>query len=238
MKADVPAALAVPQLIIPSWVPEPIAQHVRTMQANDIASIRYEMTREDDYFDVAVFQDELAGIVEHYSPLVCDRRMQGVWRELTRKRDGAFLHPALSGDQDAALVELFDTALMCQIRREATTTRGHVEQERDRFLAKAAELQRDAAEMDWEYFTKLLAAAQVYRDHASKIYTANIATVLEYQHDGRARWVALTISAKFRELFASPMYGLSAIITSIIRGREITSRTVRSWCDNLPQYAI
>ena len=50
---------------------------------------------------------------------------------------------------------------------------------------------------------------------------------LERKHDGRGRWVALTIGDKFRALFGKPMYGLTTTITSVVLGREIESRTVR-----------
>ena len=43
------------------------------------------------------------------------------------------------------------------------------------------------------------------------------------------RWVALTIGNTFRTLFGSPMYGLTATITSVVLGREIELRTVRQW---------
>ena len=52
---------------------------------------------------------------------------------------------------------------------------------------------------------------------------------LERKHDGRARWVALTIGNTFRTLFGKPMYGLTATITSVVLGREIKLRTVRQW---------
>src|SRR5262249_15979493 len=61
--------------------------------------------------------------------------------------------------------------------------------------------------------------------------------VLEREHDGTARQLALTISDKFRELFGKPMYGLTATITSVVLGREIESRTARQGGGNPPPYA-
>ena len=56
-----------------------------------------------------------------------------------------------------------------------------------------------------------------------------MATALERRHDGRARWVALTIADTFRILFGKPMYGLTATIASVILDREIEPRTVQQW---------
>ena len=52
---------------------------------------------------------------------------------------------------------------------------------------------------------------------------------LERKHDGRARWVALTIGNKLHALFGLSMYGLTTTITSVVLGREIELRTVRQW---------
>ena len=45
-----------------------------------------------------------------------------------------------------------------------------------------------------ERFRKLVDAAQAYEDHAGEIYAASLAMALEREHDGRARWVALTMA--------------------------------------------
>jgi hypothetical protein len=234
MKAD----LLPTRLDIPSWVPEPIAQWARARHATEINSIYYEASKEDVYLNDAIVEDELADRATRYLPLVRDRRMQSVWRELYRRRNGAFLYPARSGDQDAALIELINTALMCRIRREATTTRSEIEQERDRFLARADQLLADILTLEGKHVGKLFAAAQAYRDHANEIYASNSTTALERRHDGGGRWVALTISDKFRELFDQPMYGLTATITSVILDRDIKTRTVRKWCGNPPRCAL
>jgi hypothetical protein len=187
--------------------------------------------------------DQLADVAERYWPLACDPRMKGVWRELSRKRDGTFLYPARAASQDAALVELFETALACQQEHGSTMTRGELEQRRDRYLAKAVELRDDAFMMRggsdvMERFLKLQAAAQAYQDYANEIYASSLPMSVERKHDGPARWVALTISNTLRTLFGLPMYRLTATITSVILGREIDSRTVRYWCDKPPQDAV
>jgi hypothetical protein len=229
MKADV-LSPAPSRLAIPSWVPEPIAQLVRTMRADDIASLRWESLREGVQPNNAMVLDEAAEIADRYLPLACDPRMQNVWRELTRKKDGAFLRTARNGDQDTALVELLITAVGCRIwRNEATTTRKQAEQERDRWLALADELDRHATTLDSKYLHTLMVAAQAYRDQADKVYTASSVMALKHKHDGRARWVVLTIADACQRLFSLPMYGTTATIASIVLGCDITSRRVQQW---------
>jgi hypothetical protein len=256
MKADVFPAL--PGLDIPSWVPEPIAQCARDEYAADVEPIYQAYLKENGWLDdvpddlvdqisrelvrddvVArtnlatdpVVQDELAEVANRYWRLVCDPRMEGVWRYLSRR---IFLHPACGLSQDAALIELFKTTLACQHERGATMTRDAIEQERDRSLAKAEELRNDAFTMlggsdGMERFRALRAAAQALEDSARESYANSVATSLERKHDGPARWVALTISDKLRELFDSSMYGVTAIIASVILGRKIKPRSVQQW---------
>ena len=141
-------------------------------------------------------------------------------------------------DQDAAMLELFNTALACQ-----ETARGHDDAAPGRAAARSLSRQgrrtegrrhRDAGAVPasiecQERYQKLEDAAQAYEDYASEIYATSLPMALERRHDGRARWVALTIGNKFRTLFGSPMYGLTATITSVVLGREIEPRTVRQW---------
>jgi hypothetical protein len=203
--------------------------------------------------------------------LVCDPQMRSVWKELSRRRrDGTFLYPARDAwwerrmffllpvggapsaadareRQDKAVVELFDTVLACKLLHLATTTRREAEQQRDHYLAKAQELERDALTMvsnpetmvsNPECFAykrdersrRLREAAKTYKDYAHETYTAAIRMALDRNHDGRARWVALTIANKLHELFGLPMYGLTATITSVALGRTVTPRAVRQWC--------
>jgi hypothetical protein len=226
MKTDV----IPPRLGIPSWVPEPIARNASYHYGADVSQ----------------------------AALICDLRMKGVWRQLSRPaRNGAFLYPArplsaptAKDQQDAAMLQLFNVAYRCwELDGETTMTRGQAEQQRNCFLAKAEELRTDALTMrmqprlsdeladeaaahagyasNEERYQKLLAAARAYEDYAREI---SFAGALEREHDGRARWVALTIADAFRTLFGKPMYGLTATIASVILGREIDPRTVRWWC--------
>ena len=174
MKADVHPATALRQLDIPSWVPDVIAQYVGARYAADVdwaieqhsgravisGSIRTRcaddlpvdtsthLLRDDVVLREAIadlVRDDLADITGRYLPLACDRRMKGVWRELSRHNsNGGFLHPAIGLDQDAAMLELFETAVMCRKQRGATTTRRAGRAARDHWLARAGELRDDA----------------------------------------------------------------------------------------------
>jgi hypothetical protein len=77
---------------------------------------------------------------------------------------------------------------------------------------------------------KLLAAAEAYKKYARAIYRAQ-PSLPQRECDIHARLVALRISARFRELFGSPMYGLTAIIASIVLNRRVDPRTVRHWAE-------
>jgi hypothetical protein len=266
MKADAFPATVPPKLDIPSWVPDVIAQSVSARYAADAAWVYREAFRESGYFaidrkddlpdeyldalirdDVALREnvadlarDDLADTTGRYLSLACDRRVKGVWRELSRHNsNGGWLHPAIGIDQDMAMLELFDTALACRKLPGATTTRRQAELGRDRWLTKAGELRDDARiiltsspAFDNAAYThrKLADAAKACEDYAREVYAASFGELaLERRHDGRARWVALTIGNKFRTLFGSPMYSLTATITSVILDREIEPGTVRKW---------
>jgi hypothetical protein len=198
--------------------------------------------------------------------LACDPQMCGVWQELYRRRaDGTtFLYPArdawwerrrymggllpagalaaadASERQDEALLELLDTMLACKLLPLTTTTRRAAEQERERYLAMADELELAAITMRenpdcsvdqrHERWRRLKEAAKICTDYAHETHVAAIRTALDHKHDGRVRWVALSIANKLHELFGSPMYSLTATITSVVLGRTVPPRRVRHWC--------
>jgi hypothetical protein len=267
--------LPVPPPVIPSWVPEIIVQSVRGQYELAVEAAYGAAARECGYFDefdddrvppefadalsrddvlranIADFvRDELADMAVRYQPLVCDPRMQSVWRQLSRRRPtGEFYYPArvssappAEEQQDLAMLELFNVAFRCQQKRHGeTTTRGAIEQRRDRYLAKAKELRADGRMMldhdggDWTSGMKrslaVEVAAQALEDYAREAYATNSAMAFDRKRDNRARWVALTIGNMFCKLFGEPMYGLTAKITSVILGREIATSTVRYWWD-------
>src|SRR5262249_1241614 len=131
--------------------------------------------------------------------LASDPQMRGVWKVLTRRRrDGGFVYPARSAWwqryqtpagappaeaarvwQGEAMLQLFDTALSCQLLPLVTMTRRQAEQQRDHYLAKAHQLEFDAKTMMAnpecfphkrdEYRDRLREAAKAYTDYAQKI---------------------------------------------------------------------
>jgi hypothetical protein len=247
---------------IPPWLPDVIAQSVCDKYAAAVDEAYRAAFREyfepevlDDWYlnhllrdddccaSVAglVNDDELVNMTERYLPLVNDLRMRGVWRELSRQRNGGFRYPAIGIDLDAAMLEVFNVALACRAQSKTTTTQRQAELERDHYLARADELRDDSFTlltesprgMSLERYQKLQDAAQAYEDHANEIYAANMLVALERRHDGRARWVALTIGNKFRALFGQPMYGQTATVASVVLGREIDSRTVQHWLQTM-----
>jgi hypothetical protein len=188
-----------------SVVPEPIAKCIK-----DISSSAFWR---DDI--VAMFHNPES--LDHQRAQWAKRKasiastMEGVWRELSRRTKNGFRYPALTGDpetspearQEAAVVELFNAIVDC-LRRDdgTTTTQKQAEQERDKLLIKAEQL-RFAGNMLMGSPDRgtLLDAARVYENLAHKTYANRMATALQRQHDGRARWVAITISSAFKQLY-------------------------------------
>jgi hypothetical protein len=187
MKAGLPRPLR-----IPAWVPKPVAQCARTGYAAEVRWKYAEAIKEfgppEDAADcdmlaeldeVRVYyvehvREDLAEIAKDYRVVVSNPQMRSVWHELSRRRNGGFLHPARTpstqevatdelferalacgllhparapSTQEAALIEVFDLALKCRKWHWTTTTRGGVERRRRRFLAKAEELEHDAISM-------------------------------------------------------------------------------------------
>jgi len=237
-RIEVSPSVALPALPIPSWVPAPVARSICTKYAkyvHELADLARDALPDEG-------RDYLVYVMELLLPVVSDPRMRGVWQELYRQhRDGTFLHPARPAGvpsaadarnrQDEAVVELFDAAaLACQQPLCATTTRHQAEQERNYYLAKAHDLECDTVTIgDIECCHWLWRAARAYRDHARETYKTAIWMAADRNHDGRARWVALVISNKLCELFGSPMYTLTATITSVVLSRDVKARTIRQW---------
>jgi hypothetical protein len=255
------------ELEIPSWVPESVTQYVRAKYAADVRRVYVKAIKKfelaDDIDDDATAQwhaeqlaecegvratyaddvrEDLGEIIWRYQALACDRRMRGVWRELSRqRRNGAPLYPT-SVPLPVAVLEVFKTALECRYLQVTSTTRAEAERQRRQYLAKANELERDAIatlhhitanKIECELWTTFQAAAEACRKYAKALRRVE-SSLPERECDTRARAVVWTISNKFRELFASPMYGLTATITSVVLDRQINPRTVEHWCSAPP----
>jgi hypothetical protein len=158
--------------------------------------------------------DESARIV--IARLACDPRMRGVWRELLRRRrDGTFMRLIL---QDA-------------LRPGRTLSRRQAERERNRLLDMAERLRNEVI-TEPEDVLRLTAAAETYEQLAKNIEQTGgpVPEVLDLDRahgDPTERWLAFAISWECRIMFASPLYGVTAIIMSVVLGREITPREVR-----------
>jgi hypothetical protein len=244
MKVDIPPKPERAPLRIPSWVPPSVGRVARGSYATVIAS-EQGSDGEDFYFNWGT---------KLLIPLVCDRRMRRVWDELRKRRsNGAFMHPATSSigaanaddRQGEAMARLFETAMNCTLAPGVTMTRCQAEQRRDEFLAKAKCLQIDAAMggllevitfggerdiMTDERCQRLMSAAKAYEEIANQTFAADMRAALERDSgDAGARWFAQTIASRNKNLFGKPLYGLTAIITSVVQGREIGWRTIRQW---------
>lgn len=78
---------------------------------------------------------------------------------------------------------------------------------------------------------RLLAAAETYDEIATETYAADTSTALDRDRGNRgARWFARAVSSRCQELFGSPLYGLTAIMSSVVLGRDIEPPVVRQWC--------
>jgi hypothetical protein len=225
-----------PKLRIPSWVPSPVARIARAAHKRNPS--------------VAVFD----GDHEWLTAFIGDQRMRNVWRELSRRhRGGAFMHPAAAvatvgadNRQGEAMAQLFENMVECRRSLGTTFTRGHVKVRLDHYLKMARSLTWEAAiiggglpNAEWnnrnimvdERCRGLKVAADFYVELANKIIMTEMPAALERDTgDRNERWFALAIASKCQSLFGSPMYGLTATITSVAFGREFDPRTVRQWC--------
>ena len=226
-----------PKLLVPAWVPEPVAQLACKIE-NIIATMR---------------NPKMASVLRKYlTRLVTDERMEGVWYELSRqRRDGAYLYPAIMpGDdaevrQQAAMASLLDHAVSYAIAPGRTVTVGQALQRFNDFFAKADVLQNDAGVghlldaitfggkrdiMTKERREKLRAAANTYLDIAMETFEADMKVALVRDvGDHIERWLARALTETCRNLFGQPMYGQVAKIVTVIRDREITMDMVRHW---------
>src|SRR5262249_45998047 len=122
---------------------------------------------------------------------------------------------------EAAMVELFDTALACRKQHWPATTRGELERLRRRFLARAEELEDDAMtmmaqpllsrgkdiltfEQRSELWQKLERAADACKAYAGALDATKCFT-LEREHASRARRLALVVSYRSRAFFGPRM---------------------------------
>ena len=243
MKADAPRVL---KLRIPHWVPKPVARVGRDILSTEPRFLPPGVATPSRRLLEDPRMRNVWGVLS--------RRRNGTFE---RPASASIWLASISGAnaeerQGEAMAELFHYVVMVSIYPGSITTRSKAEQKRHRFLAKAEELRTDAERwlrevppttpfgvfMDlpdaWCY-RRLVDASQAYEEIAAKTYAADMWLACDRARaDGDVQWVALAVADKFRALFGSPMYGLTATIASVVLGREIDSHTVRHWCAAQP----
>jgi hypothetical protein len=232
MKGDVLPVTTAGSLRIPSWVPPPVAQIAREMASDDATP-----------FLTALVQDQRMRRVWHELS--------------KRRRDGSFMHPAApwwidpvneeEERQGVAMAKLLTAAVQFASRPGATSTRRKIERIRKHHLEMARQLRADALRVDEpDERCRLIAAAETYEELAKSVEGPQHGGAHEAGPAGRGkyywpwpmifdrdrgdpadRWLACAISYTCRALFCSPMYGITAIIMSVVLGREISPRAVR-----------
>ena len=231
-----------PGLRIPTWVPKSVAAAAC------------------EEYDAAVDERARAmplDLPKFPLPLLSDERMRGVWLELQRRRSGGgFLHPAdrsisaasAEERQAVAMEMLFRAAVKYTIRPGLTMTRQTEEENSLRWIWRAGDLIMDGAMMlTCAHYTHgggqsaidqakertrpLFEAAAVYRQLAKEAYERSQSGDIHRDRGfAQDRWFVRAMAGKLKQLFGSPMYGITARISSVAIGREIETRTVRQWC--------
>jgi hypothetical protein len=216
-------------LTIPDWIPEPVANAARALQAQ--ASERSFST-----------------LVR----LVTDQRMKRVWHELSKrsKKNGSFLHPAkrfpwLGSDdpaahQHAAMTSLLREAFILAVQGPSVMTRRQLETWRANLLSEAAKFdgaakslrERSPNRVGVDATPVIAEAAHARRADADMLAAAKSSLIVGYDTgDGQPRCFAILLAATCREYFNHSMYGIVATMASVALGREVSSRAVREWCN-------
>ena len=162
--------------------------------------------------------------------LATDPRMQRVWDELAkRKRYRRREEPhhkvverfASAGiDEHAAAAGLLEHAFNNGRVNLLPLSNGA-----DEFKKKAGALRTDVERLE-----KRMRPRNVGQNYASCLRrAADIYDRIGYEHRDQAKGIACNIAFWLKTVFGSPMYTTTATITSVITGREITDRKVRTW---------
>ena len=216
---------------IPEWVPTSIAKHARE-RVND-------------------------PLIER---LTTDPRMEAVWAHLTRRerKTGLLAQPARWKSfatitdpaklQDIAMLVLFCFVLDAAQCRPRAVLQREVEDTRRERAALSRKLWAEAQRL--EYLEETVEGTP--RGHAGILYQACFIMlkmsiqddpdpgVIVVERDRRKleeRGTAIAIAGQCFYLFGAPLYKLSAIMTTIALGREVTPRDVREWWADRPIYA-
>ena len=213
-------------LTIPSWVPEPVAQ---------VASVAHRLK-----------SGEYTVVLQR---LLVDPRMPRVWRELARRKrrnyrsTEAFLHSSKlewvnsddpADSQSSAMTSLLYFALNLALDSPRVMTRQELEGLRRKVLEEASTL-RIAAKSIHRRAPSQAAAVQVNIDTARACEALlertgkNRLIVQRDSGDAQTRCFAILFAERCHELFGSPLYGVTAIVTSVALGCPVTARAARGW---------
>jgi hypothetical protein len=218
---------------IPNWVPMAVAAVVPAMMETAEPNHRPRVMR-----------------------LATDPRMRRVWSHLTNRHDGQFVQPAkisadlvtaisslvpaaASNPQHSALIFLF---MMTSINAQSPTSDVLPQREVDEIRREGQELAgklREEAEL--QYFNekvlgdrssrraeKLDAAADVLDELAAKTGTGDI-VVKRDRRNGEAHALAVKIAETCSYVFGSPLYNITATMTSVALNCEIPKERARGW---------
>jgi hypothetical protein len=257
MKADTfppedDAPYGVP-LRIPPWVPEPVAQ-----AAHDAYTILGQYGDRDRAFTclTRLVSDERMRRVWHElarrqrgGTFMYPAAMAPVWQPISE--EAKVWPPSSEPDKcnDVAMAELLRVSLLGAIQPGTTLTRQQAEDDRRRYLAMARQLRTENASQlqmwlgpplkrrDIDRHRVLASAARTYEEAAARIAnklqgkSPKFPIIRKRDHgDSADQYLALRITGYCRGYFGSPLYGVTAIVMSVILDREITPRAVRQWC--------
>jgi hypothetical protein len=197
-------------LQIPEWVPDYIADKARELREKHSGN------------------PTALALIER---LTGHPDMRSVWKELTKQTrenyrpTGKPLHKLTEGfattDRKAALAEFYELA--CNVDR---LTRELPLPNPERIGAKKAE----ALRADAERLEKALKPPRAGREGAKRLRrAAEVYERIQYKPGDRAKHIACELAHWLKSIFGSPMYKTTATVTSIITGREISQRQVRTW---------
>jgi hypothetical protein len=187
----------------PGWLPDYIAEKARELREKHSGN--------------QIALDVIDRLVTH-------PKMQTVWKEFNKRsrenhqRTGRPLHElterfAATADRNAALADFLEFA--CNLGRR--TLELPLPNRTEATMAKA--LRADAERLERagrKGARRLRRAAEVYER-------------LQYKPGDRAKHIARGLALWLAAVFGSPMYQTTATVTSIITGREIDKREVRTW---------
>jgi hypothetical protein len=213
---------------IPEWVPPVITNFVRKTLVSQVT--------DPDQGQILI-------------RLVTDPRMRNVWSQLVRtnRKTGGFYRPALSPGpeqvaeaaerQDWAMTLLFSVAYSLAVCHPCVMLRRKVESLRAQQQELARKLRQEAEGQyvieQWENDRpsrgeKLDAAADAFDEIAAEAGSRGI--VAERDRGlGEAHALAVAIAQTCGWLFGSPLYTVTATITSVAIDREVSRSQVRGW---------